>query len=179
MEIKDKKSSNYSSLQELKKYESPSIEGDNFRYAGRISGALKKVPSNLWRHKGKVMTGVAEAVEVPAVIKYLSDLKGVASNALVEAGLKMGKVITYPVKPEIFHINLLDWGSKWAYIADTHGQLPMNPSYETNTLVSGLLNAAKDPVTSGIIVGAAIAAPLIIYGVGRAVKHLYEGKDKK
>jgi hypothetical protein len=133
---------------------------NNPTYRERFIGALKRPDKALWRHKGKVATAVAEG----GLIKYLSDLKGVASNALVESGLKIGKVITYPVRPEIF----------WPHIVDTKGQIPMNPTYADNPLVSGLLNASKDP----LFLGAVLIVPPALYAVYRTIEHFRNKANK-
>jgi hypothetical protein len=133
---------------------------NNPGYKERFIGALKRPDKALWRHKGKVATVIAEG----GLIKYLSDLKGVASNALVESGLKIGKVITYPVRPEVL----------WPHIVDTSGQTPMSPNYVDNPVVSGLLNASKNPVVWGI----ALSIPPIAYAGYRAIKH-FRNKAKK
>jgi len=125
--------------------------------------------SKLRKHKAEAATAITEAVEAPVAIKYLNDLRGVASNPLVENGLKAGKIITYPIKPEIF---------PWPHIADTRGQMPMDTSYVTDKVVSGILNAAKDPVVFGAAVTAAVLTPLAVYGGYKAAKHAWPTAEK-
>lgn len=138
------------------------------KYSERFREAVKNLPRTLWRHKGIVATAVADAVEAPLSINYLENLRNVASNPVVGAGLKDGKVLSYPFRPELW--------SLVPHLVNTAGQTQMSPQYETNTIVSGILNLSRDPVTFGIAVGTAIAAPWVVYGIYRAFNH---HKNKK
>jgi len=89
----------------------------------------------------------------------------VASNALVEAGLKIGKVI-YPIKPELF-----GW-PPWPHIVDVRDQTPIEPLYETDTIAHAILSIGRDPV----ILGALALTPVIAYGAYRVWKHKGGGK---
>lgn len=131
----------------------------SLNYSGNFSGAVKKVSNKLWNHKGKIAVALSE---IP-IGKYIIDAGNVASNVFVEAGLKMGKVVTYPVRPEVL---------PWPHLVDTRGQIQIEPMYVDNPIVSGVLNASKNPLAVGI----ALATPLIIYGGYRLIEHYKKGR---
>ena len=130
----------------------------------RYSTPLGRVLNDVKRHKkGYFITALAEA----GWLKYLYELRSVASDALVEAGLKMGKVIKYPIKPELF-----GW-PPWPHIVDIRGQTPIEPIYETNAIVHAILSIGRDPA----ILGALASIPIIVYGAYRVWKYK-KGKKK-
>lgn len=128
--------------------------------------SARNLSRTLCRHKGEVATVVAEGLEAPIATNYLTNLRNVASNPLVEIGLNIGKVIKYPFRPEICSLA--------PHLVDTAGQTPMSPQFEANPTVSGILNLARNPMTLGIAFGAAIATPFFVYGVYRIYDHYHK-----
>jgi len=149
----------------------PYSNKNSTKYSGRFNEAVKNLPRTLWRHKGKVATALAEAVEAPLSINYLYNLRDVASDPLVEVGLNVGKVIKYPYRPELC--------SLVPHLVDTAGQTPMSIQFETNPIVSGILNLSRDPVVFSVAVGTAIAAPFVVYGIYRAFNHYRNKKAER
>jgi hypothetical protein len=127
---------------------------------------VRALPRTLCRHRGKVATVVAEGLEAPISINYLVNLRDVASDPLVAVGLNVGKVIKYPFRPEICSLA--------PHLVDTAGQYQMSPQFETNPMVSGILNLSRNPMAFGIAFGAAIAAPFVVYGVYRIYDHYHK-----
>lgn len=136
------------------------------------------VPKKLWRHKGKIASGIAAVFDTAFTKKYLDDLRDVASNHFVNQGLNNGEVVTSPVRPEIFHINPLNWAARWAYLVDTGGQTQMNPTYEVNKSVSCLLDIARKPITYDASLIAAALTPFAAYAGYRACKYAWPTAEK-
>ena len=126
------------------------------RFSKKSSNPLRMVWNDVKKHKlGYIGTSVAEGVW----LKYLFDLRNVATNALVEEGLKrgFGQVIKYPIRVEIF----------WPRIVDVRGQTPMDPLYETDVVKYVFLSLARNPTA---LCGLA-TIPIIAYGVYRFWKY--------
>lgn len=133
-----------------------SNENKSRRFSRKSSNPLRMVLNDMKKHKlGYIGTSVAEGVW----LKYLFDLRNVATNGLVEEGLKrgFGQVIKYPIRVEIF----------WPRIVDVRSQMPMNPLYETDVVKYVFLSLARNPVA---LCGLA-TIPIIAYGVYRFWKY--------
>lgn len=130
---------------------------------------MVKYFSKMKKHKVETATVIAESLEAPTSIAYINALKNVASNPLVENGLNMGKVIVYPIRPELL---------PWPHIVYTRGQMPMDMTYVTNEAVSNLLKLADNPATRGAITIAAAAAPFAVYAGYKMGKHAWPTVEK-
>jgi hypothetical protein len=139
--------------------ESPNSKHREHKYLGKIGGALKRPDKALWRHKEKVATAIADL----PIIKYVADARDIASNPLVEQGLKNGEIITYP-----FTVKLLPW------VHTEMSQLPMDRHYDPS-ITANVLNALNNPIVAGLV----ILSPFITYLGYRGLKWAYNRRKNK
>lgn len=129
--------------------------------AVQIINVLGLLWKDLRRHfKGYIVLLVVEAI----LIKYLQALRDVISDSLVDIGLNGGKIIVYPLLPEVF---------PWPHIVYTSGNLPIDPLFVTDDLKYRILLIGKTPAALALI----IATPIIIYGAFRILKHVTRKKE--
>jgi hypothetical protein len=127
--------------------ESPNSKHHEHKYLGKIGEALNK-------HKGKVITAIAEAYSIP----FFANLRNVATDALVEGKLKIGEVIKYPLRVDLLPL---------PHTVDVSGQIKISPTSEYIPVVYELLKyVGSNPVVTIV----AAASPLITYAGYRTVK---------
>jgi hypothetical protein len=109
---------------------------------------------NHW--KGYVLTVFSEFV----LIGYLQALRYISGSALVESGLNIGKVIVYPIRPDVF---------PWPHLVYTRGNIPMEFEYSSDNLRFTFLSLGRNPIALTLIASAPIAAYLV-YRAAKCVR---------
>jgi len=141
-------------------------KNNSTRYFGKFTGTLGDLAKAAWKHKGKIVTGLVEGLG----LLYANALGHVASNPYVENGLNIGKIIKYPVRPEIGFL---------PHLVELSRQPGLDPIYETETdlvkyfFLKYIGQACKDP---GVMILLA-SIPVGLYGLYRLWKH-YKGDGK-
>jgi len=156
----DKNSAYNEALNDYGLKENNSTSRYKFQYFGKFTNALKKVPSTLWKHKGKI--GIGGTIIYEGTIgKLIYDLNNVLSNPTVQSQVWKGKL---PNGPNVF-ANLAPWPTVYENIINNPGQDIIIPkAMEWGDYALKAFN--DNPVLKGV----AIAAPFIIAGAYYGIK---------